>query len=361
MSHARAVPATPPAAAPTPETGLAPETAPAAEVPAAGLAISPALRDALSDWLAGLVALRGMSRHTVAAYGSDVAGFLDFIAHHQGGAAGMAQLRALAQSDLRAWMARARADGRSARSVARSLSALKAFARWLTEREPGFDADVILAARAPRHQRSLPRPLTPEDAAAVLDEIGTDRREDWQRARDIAVATLMYGCGLRVSEALSLTGRDRQSALAPQAPGAEDPAAQAGTLRIRGKGGKERLVPVIPAAAQAVARYAQLCPYPLTPDAPLFRGARGGPLNPRQVSKAMETVRLQLGLPASATPHALRHSFATHLLSAGGDLRAIQELLGHASLATTQVYTGVDTGRLMAAYRAAHPRAQSRS
>ena len=178
----------------------------------------------------------------------------------------------------------------------------------------------------------------------MLDEIGNDRREDWQRARDAAVAALMYGCGLRVSEALSLTGRERS-------PGA--------ALRITGKGGKERIVPVIPAAAQAVERYARLCPYPLTPDAPLFRGAHGGPLNPRLVAKAMESVRLQLGLPASATPHALRHSFATHLLSAGGDLRAIQELLGHASLATTQVYTGVDTARLMSAYRAAHPRARA--
>ncbi|MCC6000127.1 MAG: tyrosine recombinase XerC [Pararhodobacter sp.] len=313
---------------------------------AAGLAISPALRDALAQWLSGLSALRDASPHTIAAYGTDVAGFLDFIARHQGGAAGLAQLRALTQSDLRAWMARARAGGRSARSVARSLSAVKSFARWLGEREPDFNPDTILAARGPRHPRTLPRPLAPDEAEAVLDEIGNDRPEDWQRARDAAVATLMYGCGLRVSEALSLTGRDR-------APG---PA-----LRIIGKGGKERVVPVIPAAAQAVARYAQLCPYPLAADAPLFRGARGGPLNPRQVAQSMEQVRLQLGLPASATPHALRHSFATHLLSAGGDLRAIQELLGHASLATTQVYTGVDSDRLMAAYRAAHPRARRTS
>ncbi len=307
-----------------------------------GLAISPALRQAMADWLAGLSALKAASPHTIEAYRADVAGFLDFLARHQDGAAGMAQLRDLTASDLRAWMAQARASGREARSVARSLSALKGFARWLAERDTSYDPIVILSARGPRFKRPLPRPLNVSDAQAVIDTIGDDRTSDWQRARDVAVATLLYGCGLRISEALSLTGRHAR-------PG--------DALRITGKGGKERMVPVIPAAARAVEAYVRLCPYPTEPDAPLFRGARGGALNPRLIARAMEGVRLRLGLPASATPHALRHSFATHLLSAGGDLRAIQELLGHASLSTTQIYTGVDAARLMEVYRAAHPRA----
>jgi integrase/recombinase XerC len=307
-----------------------------------GLAISPALRQALHDWLQGMAALHDAAPHTITAYRADVAGFLGFLARHRGGAAGMAQLRDVTQSDLRAWMAAARARGSGPRSLARALSALKGFARWLAEREPGFEPDAILAARAPRHARPLPRPLSEAEARDMLGTVSDDHPADWIRARDAAVLTLLYGCGLRISEALSLTGRDRD-------PGA--------SLRIRGKGGKERIVPVIPAAAAAIADYARLCPHPLTADAPLFRGARGGALNPRLVAKAMEEARLRLGLPATATPHALRHSFATHLLAAGGDLRAIQELLGHASLSTTQIYTGVDSARLMQAYRAAHPRA----
>jgi integrase/recombinase XerC len=179
-------------------------------------------------------------------------------------------------------------------------------------------------------------------ARDMLTRVELQAPEPWIAARDLAVVTLLYGCGLRISEALSLPA----SALPVQ-----------GTLRIRGKGGKERLVPVIPAATRAVADYVAALPVPIDPDGPLFRGARGGPLNPRAIQKVMEQARLQLGLPASATPHALRHSFATHLLAAGGDLRAIQELLGHASLSTTQGYTAVDQSRLMAVYAAAHPKA----
>lgn len=310
------------------------------------LAISPALRDALAGWLTHLAALSHASPHTVEAYRADVTGFLDFLARHHGGAAGMAQLRAVETGDLRAWMAQARARGLGARSLARALSAVKAFARWLSDREDDFDATAILSARAPRHQKPLPRPLDEEAARAVTQQISDDKAEAWIRARDTAVVTLLYGSGLRISEALGLTGRD---AALIESPGA--------SLRILGKGGKERLVPVIPAAAAAVASYLKLSPYPLDPDGPLFRGQRGGPLNPRLIARAMEGVRLRLGLPATATPHALRHSFATHLLSAGGDLRAIQELLGHAKLSTTQVYTAVDSARLMESYLAAHPRA----
>ncbi len=312
------------------------------------LAISPALRDALSLWLTQLAALDDASALTVQAYRGDVVQFLDFLARHHGGAAGMAQLRAVDSRDLRAWMAQARGDGRGARSLARALSALKSFARWLADREADFDATAILSARAPKHARPLPRPLDEDAARAVTESISDDKAEAWVRARDGAVATLLYGGGLRISEALGLTGRDASLATAPGA-----------SLRITGKGGKERLVPVIPAAAAAVEAYLKLCPWPMSPDAPLFRGTRGGPLNPRLISRAMEGVRLRLGLPATATPHALRHSFATHLLSRGGDLRAIQELLGHANLSTTQVYTAVDSARLMEAYRSAHPRART--
>lgn len=313
-----------------------------------GLAISPAMRDVLANWLAHMAALNDASDHTIKAYRTDVAGFLDFLSHHHGGATGISQLGAVKTRDLRAWMAQARADGRGARSLARALSALKGFSRWLADREEGFDATAILSARAPRHTRPLPRPLDIDAARAVTAQISDEKAEAWIIARDMAVVTLMYGCGLRISEALGLTGRDEQTVTTAGA-----------SLRILGKGGKERIVPVIPAAADAIARYLSLSPWPVEPDSALFRGKRGGPLNPRLISKAMEGVRLRLGLPASATPHALRHSFATHLLNAGGDLRAIQELLGHANLSTTQVYTGVDSARLMEVYNASHPRARS--
>ncbi|NCU19159.1 phage major capsid protein, partial [Candidatus Falkowbacteria bacterium] len=212
---------------------------------------------------------------------------------------------------------------------------------WLADRE-GFDPTAVLATRAPKHSRKLPRPLSIEAAGAVLDRVEAQAMEPWIAARDGAVVTLLWGCGLRISEALGLRGAD--------APLPE-------VLRIRGKGGKERLVPVLPAARAAVTDYLRLCPWPAEPAGPLFRGARGGALNPRLIARAMEQARMALGLPATATPHALRHSFATHLLAAGGDLRAIQELLGHASLSTTQAYTAVDTARLMEVYAAAHPRA----
>ncbi len=303
--------------------------------------ISPAARDALEDFLAAQRAQRGAAENTVEAYGRDIAGFLAFMAMHHGGAEGLAPLARVDISDMRAWLARGRAEGAGPRTMARRLSAVKSFMRWLADRE-GFDPSAVLSARAPKHPPRLPRPLAEDAARDLLDRVGAQHPTTWIAARDVAVVTLLYGCGLRVSEALSLTG-------------AALPMGEA--LRIRGKGGKERIVPVIPAARAAVTRYAELCPWPPAPDAPLFRGARGGTLGPRAVQKVMAATRMQLGLPASATPHALRHSFATHLLSAGGDLRAIQDLLGHASLSTTQVYTGVDTARLMEVYEAAHPKA----
>ncbi|RUS63178.1 tyrosine recombinase XerC [Pseudorhodobacter sp. E13] len=305
------------------------------------LAISPGARAALAEWLSHLRALDGAAENTLKAYATDVSGYLAFLAQHRGGTEGLAGLVALPQTDLRAWMAHERGRGVGARSLARALSAVKGFTAWLADRE-GVDASAALSTRAPKFRRKLPRPLAEDAAMNVLDSIGDDAREEWVAARDTAVVTLLYGCGLRISEALGLTG-------------AAYPLPE--VLRITGKGGKERLVPVLPAAAEAVSRYVGLCPYDLSASAPLFRGMRGGALNPRLISGAMERVRARLGLPATATPHALRHSFATHLLSAGGDLRSIQELLGHASLSTTQAYTAVDTARLMEVYAKAHPRA----
>lgn len=305
------------------------------------LAISPAARAALEEWLTQLRALDGAAANTVKAYAADVAGYLGFLSEHRGATAGLTPLISVPLSDLRAWMAHERGRGVSARSLARSLSAVKGFTAWLAERE-GADATTVLSARAPKFRRKLPRPLSIDAAAAMLDTVEDQAREAWVAARDTAVVTLLYGCGLRISEALGLTGADSPVP---------------GVLRILGKGGKERLVPVLPAAQAAVARYVTLCPHDLAAKEPLFRGTRGGALNPRLIALVMEKTRMQLGLPATATPHALRHSFATHLLSAGGDLRAIQELLGHASLSTTQAYTAVDTARLMEVYEKAHPRA----
>lgn len=303
--------------------------------------ISPACRDALQTWLQGLSALNGAAAHTISAYQGDLAGFLIFMTEHSGTPQGLGALARISTTDMRAWMARERSSGTGARSLARKLSAVKNFYRWLAERED-FEPTAVLAARAPKFQKKLPRPLAEEAARAVIEAVEGQSETDWVAARDVAVVTMLYGCGLRISEALGLEGRH-----------APLPA----SLRISGKGGKERLVPVIDAARKAVDHYLQLSPHPQAPDKPLFRGVRGGALNPRQIQGAMARARAQLGLPATATPHALRHSFATHLLEAGGDLRAIQELLGHASLSTTQAYTAVDTAHLMAVYNRSHPKA----
>ena len=304
--------------------------------------ISPALTDALARWLDHQRGIAGHADNTLTAYQADVLGFLAFMQQHHGdGAQGLGPIARITTSDMRAWMARVRGSGVSARSLARQLSAVKSFYRWLAPRE-GFEPTAVLSTRAPKFQRKLPRPLAEDAARDMIDTVELQSAESWVAARDGAVVTLLYGCGLRISEALSLTGADVPL-----------PA----SLRITGKGGKERVVPVLDAARSAVDLYLRLCPYPVEPAQPLFRGVRGGALNPRAIQKVMERARMQLGLPATATPHAMRHSFATHLLTAGGDLRAIQELLGHASLSTTQAYTAVDAARLMEVYDAAHPRA----
>ncbi|GAB4538779.1 MAG: tyrosine recombinase XerC [Ruegeria sp.] len=303
--------------------------------------ISPACRDALQVWLESLSALAGRSENTTNAYRRDVTDFLAFMTLHHSERQGLAALERISVSDMRAWMAQQRDSGVGARSLARKLSAVKSFYRWLAERE-GFEPTAVLSTRAPKFTKKLPRPLAEDAARAMIETVELQSSSDWVAARDVAVVTLLYGCGLRISEALSLTGAD--------APLPE-------TLRIVGKGDKERIVPVIPAARQAVDRYLELCPHPQSATAPLFRGVRGKALNPRAIQGVMAKARMQLGLPATATPHAMRHSFATHLLSAGGDLRAIQELLGHASLSTTQAYTAVDTARLMEVYNRTHPKA----
>ncbi len=297
----------------------------------------------IQDWLASLRALNGAADKTLEAYQRDLSGFLGFLTDHHGEIAARSTLKSVDLRDMRAWMARDRARGVSARSLARSLSAVKGFYRWLGERD-NFEPTAVLATRAPRFQNKLPRPVAVKSARALLETVDIQHTEPWIGARDTAVVTLLYGCGLRISEALSLKAKD--------APLGE-------VLRIKGKGGKTRLVPVIDPARRAVAAYLRLCPHAQTPDAPLFLGVRGGALNPRQIQRVMEQARLQLGLPASVTPHAMRHSFASHLLAAGGDLRTIQELLGHASLSTTQAYTAVDQARLMEVYTAAHPKARA--
>ena len=304
--------------------------------------LTPAHADLLTEWLDGLRAVRGRSDATIDAYRRDVAGFLGFLVGYRGEGGGGSVLAALDQRDMRAWMAQARRDGLSARSLARALSAVKGFYGWIADRQ-GFDATAVLSVRAPKTPARLPRPLEKTAARALIDTVEVQATAPWMAARDVAVVTLLYGCGLRISEALGLTWRD--------APLAE-------VLRITGKGGKERLVPVLAVARDAVEAYRRAQPFSPEPDGPLFMGARGGALNARLVQKVVAAARMQLGLPATATPHALRHSFATHLLEAGGDLRAIQDLLGHASLSTTQVYTAVDQARLMDVYAAAHPRAR---
>lgn len=305
------------------------------------LEISQAARHALATWLDHVHALKDGSDNTITAYRADVMDFIAFLTAHHAEPQGLAPLARVTTSDMRAWMSHLRGHGIAPRSMARKLSAVKTFYRWLAERE-GFEPTAVLTIRAPKFQKKLPRPLSQDAARAMIDTVELQTQDSWQGARDAAVTTLLYGCGLRISEALGLKGRDL--------PLGE-------SLRILGKGKKERLVPVLPVARRAVDSYLALCPYPMEPDEAVFRGARGGALNPRHIAKVTERARMQLGLPATATPHAMRHSFATHLLQAGGDLRAIQELLGHASLSTTQAYTAVDQVQLMQVYEACHPKA----
>jgi integrase/recombinase XerC len=308
------------------------------------IAIAPDVAAEIGHWLGYLNAERRMSPKTLDAYRRDVSQFLAFLADHLGDAPTLKTLAALSPHDVRAFMASRRAMGIGSRSLMRGLAGARSFARFLERNGKGKVA-ALAAVRAPKLAKTLPKPLTIASAKRISDvELRAgEARPPWVIARDAAVLALLYGSGLRISEALSLRRRD-------VAPGGD-------TLTVTGKGNKQRMVPVLPQVLKSIADYTALCPLPLPADGPLFIGARGGPLSPRIVQLAMARLRGALGLPDNATPHALRHSFATHLLARGGDLRAIQELLGHASLSTTQIYTAVDSERLLEAYRSAHPRA----
>ena len=307
--------------------------------------VAPKVAAEIDGWLAHLGDERHFSPKTIEAYRRDALQFLSFLAGHLGGAVSLKELAALTPADVRAFMAARRSDGIGSRSLMRMLAGVRGFARFL-ERNGKGKVGALAAVRAPKLGKTLPRPL-PVAAATRFAEAelaAGDNRTPWVHARDAAVLALLYGSGLRISEALGLKRGD-------VGKGAGD------AITVMGKGRKQRMVPVLPQVRKLVADYPALCPHELPADGPLFIGAKGGPLSARVIQLAMARLRGALGLPDTATPHALRHSFATHLLARGGDLRAIQELLGHASLATTQIYTEVDSERLIAAYRSAHPRA----
>jgi integrase/recombinase XerC len=312
-----------------------------ASVPLARFAAAPDLGRAIGLWQEWLAAERHASPHTIAAYGLDLAAFLDFLGEHLGGEPNLAALDALRLADFRAYLAHRVAEGLASRSTARSLSVLRGFFRFLDRRDLLHNA-ALAALRTPKLPKALPKALAIDEAIGALE--AATAGGSWVGNRDTAILFLLYGCGLRLSEALGLARRE-----APLT---------AGMLIVTGKGRKQRQVPVLPEVAAAVAAYVSACPHHLPPDGPLFVGVRGGALHPRLVQAKMQALRGVLGLPEHASPHALRHSFATHLLAAGGDLRTIQELLGHASLSTTQCYTAVDAARLIAVYDAAHPRAK---
>jgi integrase/recombinase XerC len=292
-------------------------------------------------WLASLADQRRLSPHTLRAYGDTIDRFGDFLIHHLGGPVDAAALAALSPADFRAYLASRRGEGLASTSIAREVSALRTFFAW-ARRQAGLECHGIAGLKAPKLPRRVPRPVAADDAQALVDVVGDAATLPWVAARDTAVLLLLWGAGLRISEALSITG-------------AALPLGEA--LAITGKRGKMRMVPLLPIVGQAILDYVKLCPWPVARDAPLFRGIKGGPLDPGIVRAAIRAARPALGLPASATPHALRHSFATHLLAGGADLRQLQELLGHASLSSTQIYTAVDAAQLLDAWAAAHPRA----
>jgi integrase/recombinase XerC len=303
---------------------------------------APDAAEAASRWLAALRTERRVSPHTLEAYARDLGQFAAFMADHLGEPPAIADLRSLTVSDFRAFLARRRTAGAESRTLARQLSALRSFYRH-AERVNLFRNAAIAAIRSPKLPHAVPKPLSVAAARRVseADALATDETPKWVLARDSAVLTLLYACGLRISEALSLSPYQARSQ----------------PLSITGKGNKTRIVPILPRAREAIDIYLSLCPFALKDHEPMFRGVKGGPLNARNMQLLIERLRGALGLPDTATPHALRHSFATHLLGNGADLRVIQELLGHASLSTTQVYTEVDRTHLLAQYRKAHPRA----
>lgn len=302
----------------------------------------PALLAERQTWLTSLGSERRLSEKTLEAYERDTRQFLGFLTMHHGEPASLSSVHTLRTADLRAFLSSRRRDGVEARTLGRNLAGVRSFLRHL-EKKGMANAAAASAMRSPKQPKSLPKPLSNTQALVVASREGQLHEEPWIAARDCAVLSLLYGCGLRISEALGLTPADLPEG--------------ATSLRILGKGGKTRLVPLIPAVLEAVRAYEALCPFSLDRNAALFRGARGGPLQPAIIQRGMQALRGALNLPETATPHALRHSFATHLLAGGGDLRTIQELLGHSSLSTTQIYTGIDSARLLDVYDRAHPRA----
>lgn len=312
---------------------------------AAGFRAAPDLQDAIGQWLSWLRHERRVADLTAEAYARDAGQLLWFLNQHHGELPRLQTLANLSRADFRAWMAARQSQGIEARSQARSLSAIKSLFRFLAKQDLAANG-VISTLRAPKLPRAVPKPLTVGEAMDVVDEVASLQDEDWIGKRDAAILMLLYGAGLRIGEAVSLNRRDLPEK------------GEARTLTVIGKGRKTRIVPLLPEVVTAARAYLAACPWGGTGSDPLFMGARGGRLSPRLVQKAMQTLRLALGLPETATPHALRHSFATHLLGAGGDLRAIQELLGHSSLSTTQRYTDVDAQHMLQVYQAAHPRAQ---
>jgi len=297
------------------------------------------VRKHLAGWQRDLGSVRRLAPLTLEAYGRDLSAFLAFLGTHTGGPVSIATLKDMRGADIRAWMATRREADIQSRSLARALSAIKSFFRFL-EREGVMATEALNVIRTPKAKRSLPKALTVLEAKTAIATTGEMEDRPWVAARDMAVLSLCYGAGLRISEALAVSRSDLDT----------------NVLRVTGKGGKTRMVPLIEAVRASIEAYVKLCPFSLTATQPLFRGVKGGTLSPRLIQLRVVQLRSALGLPPSATPHALRHSFATHLLGRGGDLRAIQELLGHASLSTTQIYTAVDTDRLLESYRAAHPR-----
>ena len=297
------------------------------------------VRSQIDAWLRDLGSVRRLAPKTLEAYGRDLGQFMAFLCGHMGGPVSLEALKDLRGADIRAFMAQRRSESLGSRSLARVLSALKSFFSFL-EREGTLATEALNVIRTPKVPRSLPKALTVVEAKRTIDATNELEDRPWVAARDMAVISLCYGAGLRISEALALTRADLET----------------DTLRVTGKGGKVRMVPLIAAVRQMIDTYLGLVPFRLGPEDNLFRGVRGGVLSPRLIQLRMAQLRSALGLPPSATPHALRHSFATHLLGKGGDLRAIQELLGHASLSTTQIYTAVDTERLLESYTNAHPR-----
>lgn len=306
------------------------------------LEATPQLLSARKDWLEQLQKTRRVAKLTVEAYERDSRQFLSFLCQHLGHIPDISDLSGLRVVDMRSFLAYRRNMGVGSRSLGRGLAGIRSFFNFLT-RAGLADVPAARIVRTPKQPKSLPKPLNIADALHIVDKKTQLDDEPWVASRNAAILTLCYGCGLRISEALSLTPADFSDK-------------NATSIYVTGKGGKTRLVPVIPAVHEAIEDYLSCCPFILPPDQPLFRGVRGGKLQRAIVERAVQQLRASLGLPDSVTPHALRHSFATHLLSRGGDLRTIQELLGHASLSTTQIYTGVDTDRLMEVYKKAHPR-----